>query len=125
MARETTPTAAIPTPATLEVEVKGIKKAAGGKTIGELFAAKAGMGGKPVSVRGVVVKYNSGIMGSNWLHIKDGSGAAGTDDLTLTTQATAKVGDTVLIEGVVALDKNFGAGYKYDLIVEDAKVTVE
>ncbi len=118
--------AAPPPPvASLQVEIKGIKKAKGGKTIGELFASKAKMGGKPVSVRGVVIKYNAGIMGSNWIHIKDGSGTAGTDDLTLTTQGTAKVGDTVLIKGVVALDKNFGGGYKYKLIVEDAKVTVE
>jgi hypothetical protein len=43
----------------------------------------------------------------------------------LTTQDTAKIGDKVLIQGVVALDKNFGGGYKYNLIVENAKVTVE
>jgi hypothetical protein len=111
--------------ASLQVDVKGIEKAKDGKTIGDLFASKAEMKDKPVSVRGLVVKYNAGIMGSNWLHIKDGSGAAGTDDLTVTTQGTAKVGDTVLITGVVRLEKNFGAGYKYDLMVEDAKVTVE
>lgn len=122
VAREKAPGAA---PATFSVDVKGVKKATGGKTIGELFEGKAAMSGKPVSVRGIVVKYNSGIMGSNWIHIKDGSGAAGTDDLTVTTSMSAKVGDTVLIEGVVALDKNFGGGYKYDLIVENAKVTVE
>lgn len=111
--------------ASLQIDIKGIKKAKDGKTIGDLFASKAEMKGKPVAVRGVVVKYNAGIMGSNWLHIKDGSGASGTDDLTVTTQGTAKVGDTVLIQGVVALEKNFGGGYKYDLIVENAKVTVE
>lgn len=121
----TAPSATAPVGTTLQVEVKGVKKAKDGKTIQELFASKAEMKGKPVTVRGIVVKYNSGIMGSNWIHIKDGSGAAGTDDLTLTTQATAKVGDTVLIQGVVALEKDFGGGYKYNLIVEDAKVTVE
>jgi hypothetical protein len=119
------PAPAAPATASLQVEIKGIEKAKDGKTIGELFASKAEMSGKPVSVRGVVVKYNSGIMGSNWIHIKDGSGSAGTDDLTLTTQDTAKIGDKVLIQGVVALDKNFGGGYKYNLIVENAKVTVE
>ncbi len=111
--------------ATFEVEVKGIKKVEGGKTVGELFASKATMGGKPVKVRGIVVKYNAGIMGSNWLHIKDGSGEKGADDLTVTTQATANVGDKVVIEGTVGIEKDFGAGYKYGLIVEDAKVTVE
>lgn len=106
-------------------EVKDIEKAKGGKTIAELFASKAEMSGKSVSIRGKVVKYNGGIMGSNWLHIQDGSGAEGTNDLTITTQETAKVGDTVLIKGTVGLDKNFGGGYKYGLIVEDATVTVE
>jgi hypothetical protein len=107
------------------MEIKDIKKAKGGKTVAELFASKSEMSGKSVSIRGKVVKYNGGIMGSNWLHIQDGSGAAGSNDLTITTKAVAKVGDIVLIKGVVGLDKNFGGGYKYGLIVEDAAITVE
>jgi hypothetical protein len=78
-----------------------------------------------VKVRGKVVKYNSGIMGKNWLHIQDGSGAAGSNDLTVTTSANTKVGDTVLVAGVLSANKDFGSGYKYALIVQDAKVTVE
>ena len=105
------------------VDLAGIATA--DHTVAAIYAEKASLAGKSVRVRGKVVKALSGIMGSNWIHIKDGSGSAGTDDLTLTTQGTAKVGDTVLITGVVALDKNFGGGYKYNLIVEDAKVTVE
>ncbi len=74
-----------------------------------------------------MVKFTPRIMGKNWLHLQDGSGdtAAGTHDLTVTTNVTAKVGDTVLISGAVTLDKDFGEGYKYDVIIEDAKVTVE
>lgn len=117
--------AGAPGAASFSVDVKGVKKAEGGKTVAELFAAKSEMGGKSVKVRGIVVKYNAGIMGSNWIHLKDGSGSAGTDDLTVTTQGTASVGKTILIEGKVSLDKDFGAGYKYGLMVEDAKVTVE
>jgi hypothetical protein len=115
------------TPPPTVADVKDIKKAEAkdGKTVAELFAAKAEMGGKTVSIRGKVVKYNGGIMGSNWIHLQDGSGAAGTNDITITTKATAKVGDTVLIQGTVGIDKNFGGGYKYGLIVEDASVTVE
>jgi hypothetical protein len=107
------------------VDLSGIKKAPGGRTVGEIFAAKTGLKGKPVSVRGKVVKYNSGIMGKNWLHIQDGSGPAGSNDLTLTTDTDAKVGDTVLVSGTLVLDKDFGAGYKYAVIIQDAKVTVE
>jgi hypothetical protein len=71
------------------------------------------------------VKYNGGIMGKNWLHIRDGSGQEGNNDLTVTTDAPAKVGDTVLVKGKVSTDRDFGGGYKYPVIVEDAKVTVE
>jgi hypothetical protein len=71
------------------------------------------------------VKYNAQIMGKNWLHVRDGSGTEGTNDLTITTAGTAKVGDLVLVTGTLAADRNFGSGYKYALIVEDAKVVVE
>jgi len=110
-----------------KVDLTGIKKAAGGKTIQEIFAAQARLAGKPVVVRGKVVKYNPEIMGKNWLHIQDGSGSAGKNDndLTVTTSTPAKVGDTVLVTGNVTTNKDFGAGYKYTVILDDAKVTVE
>jgi hypothetical protein len=65
-------------------------------------------------------------MGKNWLHVRDGSGAEGTNDLTVTTAAhLPSVGDTVLVTGQVSLNKDFGMGYAYDVIVEDAEVKVE
>jgi hypothetical protein len=65
-------------------------------------------------------------MGKNWLHVRDGSGAEGTNDLTITTAGTLpNVGDTVVVTGNVALNKDFGMGYAYDVLVEDAQVTVE
>jgi hypothetical protein len=71
------------------------------------------------------VKFNGGILGKNWLHVRDGSGAEGTNDLTVTTDAVVKVGDLVLVTGTLASDRDFGSGYKYALIVENAKVKVE
>jgi hypothetical protein len=119
------PTAISATPAPLDVS--GIKKAKGGVTIGELFAGKASLSGKEVMLRGKVVKFLPLIMGKNWLHVRDGSGdaKARTNDLTVTTDATVKVGDVVLVSGKVVVHKDFGAGYKYDVIIEDAKVTPE
>jgi hypothetical protein len=76
-------------------------------------------------VRARVVKFNAQILGKNWLHVRDGSGAEGTNDLTVTTAATAKVGDLVLVTGTLATDRDFGSGYKYPLIVEDAKVVAQ
>jgi hypothetical protein len=65
-------------------------------------------------------------MGKNWLHVRDGSGAEGTNDLTVTTTGTMpNVGDTVLVRGTVSLDKDFGMGYAYPILIEDASVTVE
>ena len=116
---------AAPAAAPAAVPLEGIAKAEGGYTVEELFAKKSELGGKQITLRGRVVKYNSGIMGKNWLHLRDGTGAEGANDLTVTTSEPAAVGDTVLIQGTVAVDKDFGAGYRYGLIVEDAKVTKE
>ena len=79
---------------------------------------------KPV-VRGKVVKFLPQIMGKNWLHLQDGSGSEGSNDLTVTTATTVNVGDVVLVSGVVSVDRDFGFGYEYDVILEDAEVTVE
>jgi len=91
-----------------------------------VFAEKDALAGQKVTVRGKVVKVNAGILGTNWLHVRDGSGGEGTNDLTVTTAGTVPgVGDTVLLTGTVALNKDFGMGYTYDVMVEEADVTVE
>jgi hypothetical protein len=108
------------------VELTGIARAEGGKTVAEVFAEKDALAGKAVTFRGKVVKANSGIMGKNWIHVRDGSGSDGTNDITVTTTtAQPNVGDTVLVSGPVARNKDFGMGYQYDVIIEDAQVTVE
>ena len=109
------------------VDLTGIQKAEGGMTIGEIYAAKADLSGKNVTLRGKVVKFSPQIMGTNWIHLQDGSGdrAAGTNDLTVTSGVQVSVGDTVVASGPLTLDKDFGYGYKYNLIMENAKVTAE
>jgi hypothetical protein len=104
-----------------------VKKAEGtnGKTVAEIFSAKSSFKDKKVEVRGKVVKYNPGIMGRNWIHIRDGSGSREKkdDDITVTTLDSAAVGDTVLVKGTVRLNRDFGAGYTYRVIIEDARVS--
>jgi len=107
------------------VDLSGITAAEGGVTVEDMFTKKAELAGKSVSVRGKVVKFTPEIMGKNWIHLQDGTGAEGTSDLTVTTSASAKMGDTVTVSGVVVIDKDFGYGYAYDVIIEDAEVTVE
>ena len=115
-----------PAPAGAPVDVSGVARAEGGKTVAEVFAEKDSLAGKPVTLRGKVVKSNIGIMGKNWIHVRDGSGTDGSNDLTVTTvTAQPNVGDTVVITGPVSLNKDFGMGYQYDVIVEDAQVTIE
>jgi|GEM_PF-479723 hypothetical protein len=109
----------------VKLDFKGLTKAAGGLTVAEVFSGKAKLGGKKVKIRGKIAKFNSGILKKNWLHLQDGTGAQGTNDLTVTTMAKAPVGSTVVIEGKLSLDKNFGFGYQYPVIVEDATVTIE
>ncbi len=117
MGGKTTPPAAI--------DFSGLKKADGGLTIAEVYQQKDKLDKKQVTFRGKVVKYNAQIMNKNWAHIQDGTGTPGANDVTVTTDDSTKVGDTVLVKGTVALHKDYGFGYKYDLVVEDAKLTLE
>ena len=97
---------------------------AGGLSVADVFSKKAALSGKTVTVRGKVVKFNGGIMDRNWLHIQDGSGKADAhdNDLTITTDDTVSVGDVVTVTGIVGTNKDFGAGYTYDVIVEKASL---
>ena len=97
----------------------------GGISIGQLYGNTATYGGQSVKIRGKVTKVNSGIMGRNWVHIQDGTEADGQFDLTVTTQDAAKVGDVVVVQGKITLDKDFGSGYKYDVLMEEASCQVE
>jgi len=123
-AEHPTPSAIAGSPS--EVDLTGIAKAEGGKTVAEVYAEKDALVDSTVAVRGKVVKVNAGIMDKNWLHLRDGSGEEGTNDLTVTTSAELPaVGATVLVSGKLAKDKDFGMGYQYPVILEDAEVTVE
>ncbi|NJC88914.1 MAG: nucleotide-binding protein [Desulfuromonas sp.] len=106
-----------------DIDLKGIKKAE--QTVADIFAQKTALAGKPVKIRGKVVKFSPEIMGKNWLHIQDGSGKDGTNDLTVNTSSVAKVGDTVVVSGKLTVAKDFGYGYQYDVIIEDAQVAKE
>ena len=94
-------------------------------TIAALNQDKAKLAGKTISAKGKVVKVNDGIMGRNFLHIQDGTGDAKSNDLVVTSKQTAKIGDQVTISGVVVLNKDFGSGYSYPLLIEEASITVK
>lgn len=112
--------------ATAAVQVGQVEKAAGAdaRTVAELWGQKGTLEGKPVTIRGVVVKVNNGVMGKNWIHLQDGSGdaAEGTNDITVTSAETAAKGETVTLRGTVRTNKDFGSGYVYQVLVEDARI---
>lgn len=89
-------------------------------TVAEIFAKRKKLDGKQISVRGKVMKVSSEIMGRNWVHLQDGSGdsKAGTHSLLVTTSEEAKLGETVTASGTVVKDKDFGSGYRYQVLIE-------
>lgn len=106
--------------------VARVPKASGpeGRSVAEVVQGRAALKDKTVVVRGQVVKVNTGIMGKNWLHLQDGSGAAkdGSNDVLVTTTETAKVGDIVQARGTVRTDVSVGPGYDYAVMIEGASL---
>ncbi|MCF6169441.1 MAG: GW dipeptide domain-containing protein [Bacteroidales bacterium] len=103
-------------------EVQAVTPAQGGITIGELYANKEKYNGKTVKIKGKVVKYTEAVMNKNWAHIQDGSHSGNDFDLTVTTLGTTHVGDVVTFEGKITLNKDFGYGYNYPVLMEDATI---
>jgi len=110
---------------TLEKEEVSIQPAANGKTVAQILGQRETLDGKSVIVKGKVTKYNGGILDRNWIHIQDGTNANGEFDLLVTSKDVAQVGTIITAKGKVALNKDFGAGYSYKILVEDAKITTE
>lgn len=113
-------------PAHAEITDVNVPRAEGAdaKTIAEIWASKGTLKDQRVVVRGKVVKFLPSIMGKNWLHVRDGSGTRGKgdDDIAVISDDVTKVGSVVTLTGTVRVDKDFGAGYQYPVIIEDARL---
>lgn len=104
-----------------DAKIEGVNKVSGGYTVAEVFAQASSLNGQTIKVRGRVTKFTANIMGTNWVHIQDST----EGDLTVTTSAVVATGDLVVVEGPLAANKDFGAGYKYAAIIEKASITKE
>ena len=111
----------MPKPKTTQNEIS-VEPAKDGIQIAELYKNMSNYNGETVRIRGQVVKVNEAILHRNWIHLQDGSEFEGKFDLTVTMEALPNVGEIITIEGKVALNKDFGAGYTYDMIVEEAVI---
>ncbi len=96
-----------------------------GFTVEQVYNKKNSLEFKMIKVRGKVVKVNENIMGTNWVHIQDGTGTNETHDLLVTTNQSVKVGSIIIAEGKVVKDKDFGSGYFYNVLLENSKITAE
>ena len=105
-----------------DYEVAVIEHEAGEVSIGNLYKDPSAFAGKSIKVRGSVVKFNGDIMNKNWLHIQDGSAHNNKFDLTITTKDKVNVGEITGFEGAISLNKDFGSGYFYEVIMEDARL---
>lgn len=99
-----------------------VEVAEDGISIADLVSEKKSYEGKTVKIRGQVTKYNADIMDKNWIHLQDGTDYDGTFDLTITSDIEVETGKILTFEGKIALDKDFGFGYFYEIIMEDAKI---
>lgn len=92
------------------------------RTVSEIVTKRAELKDRTVLVRGKVVKYTPEVLGKNWIHLRDGTGSASdnTDDVLVTTKDQARIGDVVVVKGVVHTDRDLGAGYSYKVLVEEA-----
>lgn len=113
-----------PIPTTTKGKVD-IQKPSDGKSVAEVFSGMSSLNGKIVKVRGKVMKYNPGIMGTNWIHIQDGTSSQNDYDLLVTSNTPVELGQIITAEGKVVTNKDFGSGYAYKVLIENAKVKVE
>jgi hypothetical protein len=102
-----------------------LEKKDGELTIATVFANRNEYASKEFEIRGVVVKVNEQVMDKNWVHIQDGTADNGNFDLTLTTSELPAVNDEITVKGKLTLNKDYGYGYSYEVIMEDATVKVD
>ncbi|HRY98502.1 MAG TPA: hypothetical protein P5550_05520 [Bacteroidales bacterium] len=107
-----------------EAAAVSVKPAEGGVTVAQIFADPAKYAGKKVLIRAQVIKVNNEIMDRNWVHLQDGTEHEGRYDLVITTDEFHEVGAVVTFEGVVTVNKDFGAGYVYEVILEEGKARI-
>lgn len=114
-----------PVPSTTREEKISVQKLKDGKSIGEIFGEMNKLNGKDVKVRGKVMKYNPGIMGTNWIHIQDGTAYQNDFDLLITSDTQVQLGQVIIAEGKLVTNKDFGAGYSYKVLIENAKIKLD
>ena len=109
-----------------DVPVRPLPRAPGknGHTVSEILSMREALSGKRVRLRATVVKATYDVLGKTFIHLRDSTGdsSSSTNDLAVTTALRPNKGDTLLLEGTLAVNKDFGSGYHFDALLEDAEV---
>ncbi len=109
-----------PVKVAIETHTDKVVQHQGSIKIAELVKDPKKYEGKTIQLSGICTKINAGIMNRNWIHIKDGS--KDDFDLVITSQEFVPEGSSFTIKALVTLNKDFGAGYRYDLILENGLI---
>ena len=97
-------------------------------TIEEVHMWRKHLEDQIISLEGTVFKVSHQIMKLDWAHLGDGTGNEKklTDDLVFTAASTnIKAGDKVIAKGKVVVNKDFGYGYFYKVLIQDATFEVK
>ena len=89
----------------------------------DLYEKNTMLDGKTVMVKGKVVKISSAIMGKDWIHVQDDSKTPEKNKVIFTARmdtAEVNIGDTVTAQGTLRAKVDVGAGYYYDVLMEDS-----
>ncbi len=108
-----------------DIKPGSVKKADDGVTIAECFEKNKELEGTEVLIRAIVVKISMKIKGLNWVHIRDGSGENGSNDITFTTKEVLTPGDLIVVKGKLIMNKDIGSGYVFPVFMEDPEITRE
>ena len=107
-------------PSTSKSEPAKLIEREGSIKIADLVSNAKKFEGKTVQISGKCFKINPNIMERNWIHLRDGS--KDSYDLVITSKEFVEEGSVVTMKGTVTLNNDFGAGYRYDLVIEDGEI---
>ena len=102
--------------------IKIIQQPENGTSIEKLLSDPISFKNEEIIIKGQVFKVNRNILDRNWIHIKDGTTFKDKTQITITSNDSVNIGDVVTFKGVVTLEKDFGYGYIYPVLIENGKL---
>lgn len=100
-------------------------KTKGTLSIAQIQEQKKDLKDRSITLRAKVVKVSKNILERNWVHLQDGTGEPNPGEpvgrIVATSNELPKVGDVVTVKGILGVEKEFGSGYIYPIIIEESR----